>query len=163
MLAAVGAALASRVAALKGALSVAEDPDHALEILSATAPQGWRLVLFFPGYASHPNARTGMGTMRLGAIVQTAKGLQAPGGALEDRGALPSIHRLIDDVRQWVSAMRFPVERNVDDHGFALTGSAWIALEQTTTKQHQLDFELQAALAPLVEAGEAVAIYAPIP
>lgn len=158
MLAGMAVVLRGLAQASHGSCVVARDPDHVVEMLEL-APAGWRVILHWPGYASHPQARTGMAMTRVTAIIQRAEGLSAPGGELEDRGALPAMTRLIEDVSQWVRALRFPTDRNTDAAGFSLTGSAWISVEPSKkVTAHQVDFEMAVALPPFMVAGEPVAL-----
>lgn len=155
MLLAMHTALSPLAAAIGGKVDVAADPDHALELL-ALAPAGWRLVLGWPGYGSHPEARTGMGKSRIYAVVQRATGMAAGSGAdlVQPRGDLPSMFALIERVKKWILAMRFPVELNTDPFGFALAGGAWLQLDNKTTRQYQHDFEIDLAHAGLPDAIE---------
>lgn len=136
------------VTGLDGELHIATDPEHAVELL-VTSPAKWRVILGWPGWGDHPQGREGMGTHRLYAIVQVAKGLTIDPARMLHRGrpSLPGpMMGLLETVSTWFRAMRFPNGCGFDCAGFALVGSAWLEIEDVETKQHQLDFEIQAAL-----------------
>ena len=149
------AALAPLAAAAGGALDVASDPQDAMEML-AVAPARWRVVIAFYGYAGHSEQRLGMGTARVQAVVQRAKGLQSKHGAdvhSEARGGVPPMLALVELVSAWFRALRPPVGRNCDVAGFSLSSSAWLVLDSPQTRQHQLVFDLELALPPYVVDG----------
>jgi hypothetical protein len=151
--------LRPRVTAAGGILDAASDAGHALELL-ATAPPAWRVILGWPGWGEHPAAREGMAVFRVFAIVQGPVGLHVRPGEQTHRGTpadpVPLMER-IETVACWMRAMKFGNGTGIDRAGFSLTGSAWLDLEDIRTKQHQLDFEVAAALPP---AGEVIEITA---
>lgn len=143
-------ALRPLLTAAGGILDTASDAGHALELL-ATAPPAWRVILGWPGWGEHPQAREGMAVVRVFAIVQGPSGLHVRRGEQTHRGTpadpVPLMER-IETVSGWIRALRFPDGSGIDRAGFALAGSAWIDLDGVHTKQHQLDFEAVAALPP---------------
>lgn len=156
-------ALEPLVAEAGGVLAVAADPEDALGML-AVAPLRWRLVLVFAGHGDHPEARAGVATAKLACIVQRAKGLPVNNGAdaTDARGTLPGLLALVSTVSQWVRAVSFPADCNVDVAGFAQTGSNALVLDNPATRQHQIDFAITLALPPYQVAGRSQRIYATI-
>lgn len=136
------------VTGLGGVLDVATDPEHAIELLQ-TAPPKWRCILGWPGWGDHAMAAQGMGSHRLYLIVQCAAGMtRRPADVLHrGRPSLPApMMGLLEQASAWMRAMRWPDGSGVDPHGFAQAGSAWLEVEGLETKQHQLDFTIDAAL-----------------
>ncbi len=147
ILRAVEDALRPLVRAEGGELMVATDPEHAIELLTVS-PAKWRAILGWPGYGGHSAAVLGMGSHRIYVILQIARGLAANAGDSLHRGraGLSPHAGLIERVSRWVRAMRPPDGSGLACKGFALTGSSWLSIEGIETKQHQLDFSIDAAL-----------------
>lgn len=147
---AVHAALAPLAAAAGGEVLIAESLEAAHKFLSA-APNRWRLVLHWEGYAEHPAAREGMATHQVATVIQQPEGLaHRPGDTLSrvsPAGSVP-FSDLIALVAGWMAALRFPDGTGADSAGFSLAGSEWVDTPASRTRTHALNWRLDAAMAP---------------
>ena len=147
----IAATLTAWITAQGGVVAVASSPIHALEILTVS-PTKFRVIFLWPGYGSHPAANVGMGTDQLEVIVQFAKGLHVnPAQATmiaRPGDAAPAV-KLIDDVRQRICALRMPLDSGCDPHGYTLSSTQWLILDELMTDQHQLTFQIERALPAL--------------
>jgi hypothetical protein len=144
LIAAVSAALASRVAAAGGVADIAESMDEAVAYLAGGTTR-WRLILLWDGYGSHPAAREGMTTHQITAVIQQARGLPAAAGP-----KLLAFAERIEQVSAWIRAMRFPDGCEADQAGFSLADSRWLEAPKAT-RAHMLNFSLAAALPGFAE------------
>lgn len=145
---ALTAVLRPLIVDLGGVLDVASDPNHLLELLQVS-PQRFRVILLWGGYATNDNAALGVGTDRLEVVIQCAKGLHfspAQAQMIARPGGTPPLLELIEQVRQWICAARYPVDAGTDPNGYSLSDSAWLIVEGIDTLQHQLTFTLNRAL-----------------
>lgn len=144
----LSAVLRTLLTPLGGVLEVASDPDHLLEMLE-TSPQQFRVILLWGGYDSDENANLGMSKDRMEVVIQCAKGLHiSPGHAqmVARPGDRPPMIELVEKVREWILAMRYPVDSGTDPDGYTLVNSAWLSIEGLSTLQHQLTFTLRRAM-----------------
>lgn len=147
----IAATITPWATAAKGVVNVASSPEHAIEILQTT-PAQFRVILLWPGYASHPASNVGMGTDQLEVILQFAKGLHvnpAQSSMIARPGATAPQVALIDDLRQIICALRMPLDSGCDSHGYTLQSTQWLILDELMTDQHQLTFQIERALPAL--------------
>lgn len=141
ILTAVAAALTPLVEAAGGRLEQAQSMDEAAAYL-AGAPNGWRVIVVWPGYGSHPAAREGMAYHQVTTIVQAPRGLPAhvPDG-------LNTISGQVEQVSAWMRGLRFGEGWDVDEAGFALENSVWLDTH-ATARAHAMTWQLAGALPP---------------
>lgn len=142
-------ALAPLVVADGGELVVAQSLEKAHAYLTQ-APNRWRLVLHWEGFAEHPLGREGMTTHQVATVLQQGADLiHRPGENLTKplpSGALPFSTR-IDRVIEWMGSLRFPNGTGADVAGFSMAGSQWLEAAPRT-QAHVLNWRLDAALPP---------------
>ncbi len=144
----LSAVLATLIQPMGGVLDVASDPEHLIEIL-ATTPGQFRVIIMWGGYDSDENSNLGLSKDRLEVVIQCPKGLHiAPGHAQMTArpGDRPSLIGLIETIRKYILAARFPVNAGTDPDGYSLANSAWLNIEGLSTLQHQLTFNLRRAM-----------------
>jgi hypothetical protein len=135
------------VEAQGGGIQIAESQEAALKFLEA-APNRWRIILFWEGFGSHPQAREGLTSHQVATLIQQPTGLnKKPGEILTNplpSGAQPFSKR-IQQVIGWMTSMRFPDGTNADPAGYALDSSQWVPAA-TGTQAHVISWKLDAAL-----------------
>jgi hypothetical protein len=147
LLNAVAAALTPRALANgKGTVEIAESLEQARGMLTA-APRSWRIILHWEGYADHPAARQGVTYHQVATVLQAPRGLvHKPGDHLTNPlpDGTPSFSTRMEQVSEWMRAMRFPQGTNADPSGFALANSQWL---DTTAgfMAHAFSWQLEAA------------------
>ncbi len=139
-----------------GELHVASDPDHALEILAAAAPRGWRAVLAWAGdTAPDPDSAPGIVDLDLASTVQAARGLPAARGASAihpRRGgpeALPALAAWLDArLRGFRPPGDTDSRTDIDwRRGLRHVSSAWLELDGLPTRQITTTHRITIALA----------------
>jgi len=121
-----------------GKLDVASDPEHALEILAATAPRGFRVVVLATG---NPPAAgddsPGASDVEFAVVVQGPRGMSAAGGAA-------SVGIL--EVAAWVDRIvrgfaPFDEAEPPSDfdwfYGMRRTGGEWLEIDGARTRNWQ--------------------------
>ena len=81
-------------------VAIAEDPAHALELLSAGRPGGCAVVIFYLS----DGARDDVNDVELAAQLRVAI-VQTPGLTLRDGRSAPPVLRLVDEMRQWLDCI----------------------------------------------------------
>lgn len=81
-------------------VAVAEDPAHALELLTAGRPGGCAVVIFYLS----DGARDEFNDVELAAQIRVAV-VQSPGLTLRDGRAAPPVLRLVDEMRRWMDCV----------------------------------------------------------
>ncbi len=142
--------LAPLIQAEGGVLDVATDLEHALEML-ASAPKRFRVVLVWDGYGSHPQNREGMAATRFTTFIHANIGLSHNAGSKIYResveGDKPFTARL-EQLSEWVRALRWPDGADIDHAGMVLEDSDWVLNTPKNTKAHSLNWSLAQALTP---------------
>lgn len=142
---AVENALAPLAAAAGGRVIVAESLEEARKFLDA-APNRWRVILHWEGYAEHPEARNGMTSHQVATAIQAPRGLAHKPDVTKDKpSGAPAFSSYIAVVIGWMTALRFPNGTGADIAGFSLTGSQWLET-QPGYAAHVLTWRLDAAL-----------------
>ena len=139
LLTAVCNALAPLVRAAGGRIEQAQSLEEAAVFLAA-APAGWRVIVFWPGYGSHPSAREGMTYLQLTTVVQAPRGLPK-----HVPGALDAFSAALEQVSAWMRALRFADGADVDSAGFSLESSTWLDTVPTA-RAHGITWQLAGAL-----------------
>ena len=148
----VHAALLPRVTAAGGTLELAQSLAEARLFLEA-APNRFRIILHWEGFADHAKARLGMTTHQVATVIQQRKSLAIkPGDVLTRPGPAgePPIGDRIEMLRKWMCSMMFPNGTGVDVAGFVLSGSQWLETLQGF-QAHALSWHLDAAQDPYQE------------
>lgn len=128
------------VLALKGALDVASDPDHVLDLL-ATSPAGFRVILSFGGdEAVDPDNSPGIVRWTLQTTVQVARGFALDPGAVA--------HKLNAAGREPLLALAATMSRHIrgfsgahpdlHESGFRHVSKNWLVVEGISTRQLML-------------------------
>lgn len=124
----------------RASVAVAEDPAHALELLSAGKSGGCAIVIFYLS----DNSDDEVDDVRVAAQIRVAI-VQAPGLRLRDGQTAPSVLQVIDDFRKWIKTPDFqtvlggalsykgmthiPSKSGEALHGYAMTYEAEYAYE----------------------------------
>lgn len=122
-----------------GRLSLAHDPDHALELL-ATSPRGWRVVLGWEGYdPDGGDPMHGLLSASFYAVVQQARGLHDRRGFGRHRPRVSqssalSVMERAEQVSLWLRSARWQCEDDtfhpqIDTRGAQVTGAEWLEIE----------------------------------
>lgn len=138
----------------KAVLSIAADPEEALEMLAGDAPKRWRVALVFAGYEGIQQDDGGgnpYGDAVLKFYVQLPASFANPPNHELHRTRsddTPPMLDRIEKVRLWMCRLRLNLE-GVDCRQFRFSGSDW----ETETKSgkalqrtHRLDFKITLAL-----------------
>lgn len=154
LLRAIETALAPVVQARGGALTVAADPDHVLEILAGAAPNGWRCILNWAGdEATDPDTEQGVARFNLAATVQAARGLKIHPGAdaylrsATGRDPLLTLAGLMGRHLRGLSGSH----PDLHPSGFRFISSAWLEVEGVPTRQITLTHRCILALEPPID------------
>jgi hypothetical protein len=124
----------------RATVAVAEDPAHAVELLSAGKAGGATVVVFYLSDQADDEADD----VRVDALIRVAV-VQTPGLRQRDGRATPAVLQVVDDLRRWMGDQLFarllggrlgyrgmthiPVASGAAMHGYALTFSAVYAYE----------------------------------
>jgi hypothetical protein len=131
------AALRIQVQAAGGELHVASDPDHVLEILSASSPLKFHVVMNWAGdEALDPVNSPGIRYFKLATTVQAARGLAISGGdahRVTAAGREPLL-ALAGRVDQWVRGFSGD-HPDLHKDGFRKLSSDWLAFEDHPIRQ----------------------------
>jgi hypothetical protein len=130
----------------RASVAIAEDPAHALELLSAGRADGAALVLFYLNDA--PDGDDFAEDTRVEAQIRVGI-VQAPGLRLRDGKAAPRVLQVIDSFRRWFAGQRFastlaetlayrgmthiPTAAGQALHGYAMTWAAGYAYDVDAT------------------------------
>jgi hypothetical protein len=132
--------LKPKVEQIKGKLSIARDPEHAVEMLGQSSTR-WRLVMGWDGYDNYddePFPNSGLSWVRFVFLIERNQGMAAKPGS-----DLPEMFNLIDDVMKWVRGIRFNDGVLEECQGFQLLDSNWVQTEEYCAfRRHQLRFRL---------------------
>lgn len=137
----------------KGVLSVAADPEEALEMLAGNAPTRWRLVLIFAGYQpiGQDDGDDSFADALLKLYVQLpASAANAPTNELHRTqvGGNPPMLDRIEKAGLWLRRLRLNVD-GVDCRQFRFQGSEWETETRSgkaINRTHRLDFQVTVAL-----------------
>lgn len=140
------AMLREHTAEIGGAADLAGDPEHAIELLSAGRPRGFRAVVGWEGDESADNDARGVSgayNCNFYVVVQCPKGLAAKQGeaqADERPGGQRGAMNLMNRVRALVMAFRVNLPSGqahpqVDDCGPGFTGAEWLDFEDGDERQ----------------------------
>jgi len=130
--------LAPVVKAADGALHVASDPDHVLELLEAQGPRSWRMILGFAGErAVDPDDARGIRELELSVTIQAARGLAVKAGEDVHRPQHSGREALLDLVNQadlWMRGFNGTTYGDIEDE-FQFVSRQWLAIEGRPTRQ----------------------------
>jgi hypothetical protein len=148
-LTAIADALRPLVEAKRGTLTIADDPDHVIDLLAGAAPAGWRLILSYAGDdAMDDNLSPGIVRWNINATVQAGTGLsresQAATHAPNAAGRDPLL-ALADKVSQWIRGLTGNSD-SLGREGFRHISRSWLAVEGLPTRQLNMVFRVPYAL-----------------
>lgn len=151
LLTAIEKGIAAKALPLHGRVEVAQDPDHAIDLL-ANSPAGWRIILSYGGdTAVDPDTAPGVVAWDLQTIVQAAKGLaiNLPTHKPTVSGRDPLI-TLAATVSRWIRGLS---GEHVDLHpnGFRHISTAWLPLDGIPTRQLLLTHRCRLALDNVID------------
>lgn len=145
----IEAALTPLVTEGGGVITVASDPDHVLEILAGSAPNGWRLILNWAGEDGvDPINAQGIADMSLAATIQCARGLKLDSGAWAykpNAAGRDPLLTLSKRVSQWIRGLS-GTHPDLSDMGFRFHSSAWLSIENLPTRQITTTHKITMAL-----------------
>lgn len=137
------------VAARGGKLQTAADPEHALGMLAATAPRGFRVVVLATGVAPGPDdAAQEVCEIQIAVVVQGPSGLPAGDGESATRPR-PGAKDSLLATAAWVDRVfrgfaPFDDDEAPDDldwfHGMRKTGGEWLEVDGARTRNWQWSY-----------------------
>jgi hypothetical protein len=133
----------------RGTLTIADDPDHVIDLLAGAAPAGWRLILSYAGDdAMDDNLSPGIVRWNMNATVQAGTGLsrdsQSATHTPNAAGRKPLL-ALADQVSQWVRGLTGD-SSSLGREGFSHRSRSWLAVEGIPTRQLNIVFRVPYAL-----------------
>lgn len=133
------AGTAATVKAAGGEFHIAADPDHILQLLTATQPGGFRVVVAYAGERSaDADEAPGIRDVSLNVIVQAAPGFQVSPGRHVFRptpSGRDSLLHLSDDLDRIFRGFSGTTYGDVDERGFRFLSRDWLAIEEAPTRQ----------------------------
>ena len=137
-----------------GKVEVAADPDHVLEMLAASAPNTWRIILSFGGdEAVEPDDSPGITKWNLQTTVQAARGLTIPSAAStykESASGRDPLLYLAALTSQWIRGFSGTTD-DIDNRGFRHIASQWLVIDTLPTRQLMLTHSVRLKLDPPID------------
>lgn len=131
--------LTPAVKAAGGELHIATDPDHIVQLLSATAPRTFRAILAYAGEtAEQSDEAPGIRDCRFNLITQAARGLQIRPGRRSFRptpSGRDSLLHISDDLDRIMRGFAGTAPSDLDCRGFRFLSRDWLDIEGQATRQ----------------------------